>query len=401
MTMRITTNMSFDRSISYLQSTNTKIDKASQQYNTGMKFTTASENPTGMGNKIRLDAEISTYTQYSVNAGLAADSLGLEETSLNSIYSTLQNVQTQLQSAVNGTYDAYNFDAIATSIEESQSLLYDLMNTKTSNGEYIFSGSQAGQQTMVKTDKGYECMADAGFRQVKVSSSVQVTTSDSGLSLFEQCATSRTMKDNDDVSIKYVNIEAVNSFVDNCYDATKPDEKNGFNINIGTDANGGKIYTITNLGTGKVLQEGAVTTNGTISFNGMEIEAKDGDVYFNKPENTNVLNTLQKAIEALRNVDMNSEERATILSQVQVDIATANEKINVALGHVGARLNNIDNVINSNESISVIKQETLANISEVDVYDVTSELLKQQNALSVAQQTFSAVNGSTLFDYIR
>ena len=99
--MRITTSMSYDRSISYLQRSNSNVDKYSQQYNTGQKFTTAAEDPTGMGNSLRLEAEISTYTQYSVNAGLASDSLGLEETSLSNIYSALQSVQTKLQSAVN------------------------------------------------------------------------------------------------------------------------------------------------------------------------------------------------------------------------------------------------------------------------------------------------------------
>lgn len=167
--MRISTSLSFERSLSYLQSTNTKLDKASEQYNSGMKFTTAAEDPTGMGNKLRFDAEISTYTQYSVNAGLASDALGLEETALTSIYESLSSCVVSLQSSVNGTYDEYNLDAVATALEESLSLVFDLTNTKTSEGEYIFSGNQSMQPTMVKTSDGtYECQADAGYMQSRI-----------------------------------------------------------------------------------------------------------------------------------------------------------------------------------------------------------------------------------------
>ncbi|MGN1393584.1 MAG: flagellar hook-associated protein FlgL [Succinivibrionaceae bacterium] len=405
--MRITTNMSFNRSISYLQTTNSKIDKLSQQYNTGEKFTTAGEDPTGMGNKLRLETEISTYTQYSINAGLAADSLGLEETALTSIYSNLQSVLSELQTAVNGTYDKDNLEAIATSLEESQALIYDLMNTQTANGEYIFSGNQSSIQTIQKEANGYYvCNIDAGFRQIKISPSVQVRTSDSGLTLFQQSETSRNVivsdADKNNVSVKYKDVESFNSFYNDKY------TKSGTNeliIEYQEDGNnpGNGSYTV-KFGN-ETIQKGVIKEGDTIAFNGLEINLKKGvnqvTLKFDEPKNDNVLNTMQKAIDALRDPNMNSDELAKVLSQVQVDVSSANEKINISLGHVGARLSNIDKVIESNDSLKTIKQEAKANISEVDIYETTAELLKQQNALSVAQQTFSLVNGSTLFDYIK
>ena len=400
--MRITTNMSFDRSIKYMQNTNTRLDQASKQYNTGLKFDTAAEDPTGMGNKLRLEAEISTYTQYSVNAGLAQDSLGLEETSLSSMYEILGSVKVEMQSAVNGTLDNYNFEAIATSLEESLNLLFDLTNTKTADGEYIFSGNQSLQPTMVKQSDGtFKCQADSGFRQVKVAPSVKVTTSDSGLGIFEQCQLCRTASSDAASTISYKDNEQFNKFVNDYY---QNGGKNDFTVSVATD---GK-YELKSLRDNTVLQSGTLGDSKTITFNGMEIKM-NGDytqgalnltIKLDEPKNDNFLNSISRVIDVLRDDNVSHAEKMSMLASGQVNIEYAKENVNVALGHVGGRLTNIEDVINSNSTLSEIKTQAKANISEVDVYEATENLLKQQTALNFAQQTFSKVNGTTLFDYI-
>ena len=400
--MRITTNMSFDRSIKYMQNTNTRLDQASKQYNTGLKFDTAAEDPTGMGNKLRLEAEISTYTQYSVNAGLAQDSLGLEETSLSSMYEILGSVKVEMQSAVNGTLDNYNFEAIATSLEESLNLLFDLTNTKTADGEYIFSGNQSLQPTMVKQSDGtFKCQADSGFRQVKVAPSVKVTTSDSGLGIFEQCQLCRTASSNAASTISYKDNEQFNKFVNDYY---QNGGNNDFTVSVATD---GK-YELKSLRDNTVLQSGTLGDSKTITFNGMEIKmngdytqgALNSTIKLDKPKNDNFLNSISRVIDVLRDDNVSHAEKMNMLASGQVNIEYAKENVNVALGHVGGRLTNIEDVINSNSTLSEIKTQAKANISEVDVYEATENLLKQQTALNFAQQTFSKVNGTTLFDYI-
>lgn len=400
--MRITTNMSFDRSIKYMQNTNTRLDQASKQYNTGLKFDTAAEDPTGMGNKLRLEAEISTYTQYSVNAGLAQDSLGLEETSLSSMYEILGSVKVEMQSAVNGTLDNYNFEAIATSLEESLNLLFDLTNTKTADGEYIFSGNQSLQPTMVKQSDGtFKCQADSGFRQVKVAPSVKVTTSDSGLGIFEQCQLCRTASSNAASTISYKDNEQFNKFVNDYY---QNGGNNDFTVSVATD---GK-YELKSLRDNTVLQSGTLGDSKTIIFNGMEIKmngdytqgALNSTIKLDEPKNDNFLNSISRVIDVLRDDNVSHAEKMNMLASGQVNIEYAKENVNVALGHVGGRLTNIEDVINSNSTLSEIKTQAKANISEVDVYEATENLLKQQTALNFAQQTFSKVNGTTLFDYI-
>ena len=124
------------------------------------------------------------------------------------------------------------------------------------------------------------------------------------------------------------------------------------------------------------------------------------NITMDPPQTDNILNQINVAIDALRNDDLSNSERTNLLGQAQVNVENAKDNVDMYRGRVGARAANIDNVINSNESMSVIKQEAKANVTEMDVYEAVSDLLREQNALSVSQQSFSIVHGSSLFDFI-
>ena len=395
--MRVTTGLSFDRSVRYIQESNSRLETLNRQYNTGAKFVKASENPTGMGTRLRLDSEIASYQQYSVNAGLASDQLSLEETALSSIYESMLHAVTSMQAGVNGTYDQANFNTVAQDLEEVRDMLFNLMNTKTAGGEYIFSGNQSLIPAFSKTSDGeYICNADGGQRQVKVSPSVTLTTSDSALSVFEKAQICRTATPGTaGTAVSYDNSDEFNSFVNGYYDVY---QNNDLNISVT-----GNTYTITGRG-GTVLQNGTVSDDGSVSFKGMKITLDNGVnnavVSLDPPANDNVLNTLTSIIDVLRDESVTAYDKGQILRMGQVSLNSAKENVNLTLGHVGARLSNIDSVISSNNALSDIKTEVRANECEVDVYEVVSELLQEQNALNVARQTFSSIHGSTLFDYI-
>ena len=395
--MRVTTGLSFDRSVRYMQESNSRLETLNRQYNTGAKFAVASENPTGMGTKLRLDSEIASYQQYSVNAGLASDQLSLEETALSSIYESMLHAVTSMQAGVNGTYDQANFNTVAQDLEEVRDMLFDLMNTKTAGGEYIFSGNQSLIPAFSKTSDGeFICNADGGQRQVKVSPSVTMTTSDSALSVFEKAQLCRTATaGTSGVSVAYDNSDVFNSFVNGYYDVY---QNNDLNIAVT-----GNTYTVTGRG-GTVLQNGTVSDKGVINFRGMEITMDSGVnsavISLDPPANDNVLNTLSSIIDVLRDDSVSAYDKGQMLRMGQVSLNSAKENVNLTLGRVGSRLSNIDAVISSNNALSDIKTEVRANECEVDVYEVVSELLQEQNALNVARQTFSSIHGSTLFDYI-
>ena len=89
--MRITTSMMYDRSIGSMMKTSERLNKASQQFDTGDRFTTAGEDPTAMAQKLNLTTEIARYKQYSSNGTSLQASLTLEETTLDSLYTAMNS----------------------------------------------------------------------------------------------------------------------------------------------------------------------------------------------------------------------------------------------------------------------------------------------------------------------
>ena len=57
-------------------------------------------------------------------------------------------------------------------------------------------------------------------------------------------------------------------------------------------------------------------------------------------------------------------------------------------------------VLDSNESLSDIKTESKAKVSEVDAFEAASDLVQSQNQLAVSRQIYSMLSKQSLFDYI-
>ena len=402
--MRITTNMTYQNSTRALQKASERLDKASEQMTTGDKFATAGEDPTGMAQKLSLTSKITAFQQYSTNGSLLDSSLTLEGTILDSVTTNLQSAYTLTQKSVNGAMSAADKKSIASELEQLQTQLYDLMNSKNADGEYIFGGNQSQTQPFVKNDAGdYEFKGDTGQRMIQVAPSVQIEANDSGLSVFQQVATRRTLSSTStDLAIGVSSQSEFDSFFRNQYDFTTPAN----NIyTISTTASPDQ-YLIT--GNNGYSQTGDYIPGEAINFNGISLTmaaaAGSGPAQqftLDAPTNDNVLNSLNTMIDKLKNSSsLTDEEWASTIADVQTHINNTLDRVGIIQGAVGGRQNNLDQIMNSNSSLQTITSEAKANVSEIDLYEAISNVFLQVNALTMAQQAFAKVNKSTLFDYL-
>lgn len=403
--MRVTTNMTYQSSMRALQKASERLDKASEQMTTGDKFATAGEDPTGMAQKLSLSSKITAFQQYSTNGSLLDSSLTLEGTILDSVTTNLQSAYTLTQKSVNGAMSAADKKSIASELEQLQTQLYDLMNSKNADGEYIFGGNQSQTQPFVKNDAGgYEFKGDTGQRMIQVAPSVQIAANDSGLSVFQQVATRRTVSSATatDLAIGVSSQSEFDSFFRNQYDFTTPANNQ---YTISTTASPDQ-YQIT--GNNGYTQSGDYIPGEAINFNGVALTmtavAGSGPAQqFNldAPTNDNVLNSLNKMIEVLKNSSaLTEEEWTSTVANVQSHINNTLDRVGITQGAVGGRLNNLEQIVNSNSSLETITAEARANVSEIDLYEAISNVSLQENALTMAQQAFAKVNTSTLFDYL-
>ena len=426
--MRISTSMQYRNHLSYLQTANSRVDQASMQYNTGKLFQTAGENPGGMSASMKYESDIASYKQYGLNAKIVADALSQEETALGQIYETMSSIQTRLIQAVNGTLDDGSRAALAEDIKQAQAQLFNTMNTKNAEGEYIFSGAQSSIPTYKLTSDGkYICQADGSSKNVNVSPNLTVQTTDSGLNIFENVHLAAdfnaTAKDQAGGAKNYhgsiSDYDQFNAFYSKHYNSgvngKDPDPaSNTFKIKVEAD---GKFKLTDNGNPAKVLQEGEVK-DGKIIVEGMEFEVPNGSpqngdeisIVLDKPRSDNILNQLTDIIKSLNTPidNANPADVTALRAQLTRDIVKMQENLNISKkqvdtyrGLVGARGANIEDIIKSNESLHDIKKEANANVSEIDAFEAVSNLLVTQNALQVAQQSYNIVHSTSLFDFMR
>lgn len=405
MTARVATDSMYRNSVYYMQRRNLELEKVNEQYNTGKKYQSAADSPSNFASTMRLEHDIAMYEQYTTNSGYALDNLTLEETSLSTINEVLDRANVLLQSGVNGSYSGTELNSISQELKEIQKQIYDLINTKTATGESIFSGGLSDIDAYLCQDDGtYVCQADCSQRFVQASSSAKIAVSDSAKNFFEHVETARSVDVTGGLTFSYSDYQSFESFYNRNYltDTNSATEttKNTYTVTqIGTE------YAVTDYSGNEVARSAAGAKN--LNFNGLNLNLENvsGSATFTlaTAENDNVLNTIGKAIAAIDNYNNGAITRSdadNILSQIQVSIRNTQLSVNTTMTSIGARQNTLDNIINANCEISDVKKEAKATISEVDLYEVTTDLTKTQTYLQMAMTSFNYVTGTSLFDYI-
>lgn len=423
--MRVSTTMQYRNHLSYLQGHNSRLDQASQVYNTGKKFQTAGQDPGGMSAHMKYEADIASYLQYTQNSKIVADNFAQEETALGQIYDSLSSVQTRLIQAVNGTLDDGSRAALAEDIKQVRDQIFNLMNSKNAEGEFIFSGAKSSVPTYTKTARGdYICNADGSNKYVNVSPTLTIQANDSGLNIFENTNLANTFGfvANDKGYLGTVkDYDEFNTFFKenfhygiNGADAAPP-TVNQFKIEVLAD----NKFKMTNVQTDAQIGPEGEIKDGKMIIAGMQFEMPNGaqptagdtiTVNLQKPEQDNILNQLTDIADALLvpqdeykpgNIVTSSHDLTRQVARMQENVNIAKKQVDTFRGMVGARGANIDAIIKSNESIHDIKKESDANVVEADAFTAVSDLMQAQAALQVAQQSYQVVHSSTLFDFMR
>lgn len=408
MTARVATDSMYRNSVYYMQRRNLELEKVNEQYNTGKKYQSAADSPSNFASTMRLEHDIAMYEQYTTNSGYALDNLTLEETSLSTINEVLDRANVLLQSGVNGSYSGTELNSISQELKEIQKQIYDLINTKTATGESIFSGGLSDIDAYIRLDKGtYVCQADCSQRFVQASSSAKIAVSDSAKNFFQHVETARSVEVEGGLTFSYSDYQSFESFYNKNYKTDDP------NKNKYTLTKSGTEYIVNDYTGAEVAKFAAGAKN--FNFNGLNFNLENFNLdsipentpttFFNlaTATNDNVLNTIGKAIATIddyNNGAITRSEVNNILSQTQVSIRNTQLSVNTTMTSIGARQNTLDNIINANCEISDVKKEAKATISEVDLYEVTTDLTKTQTYLQMAMTSFNYVTGTSLFDYI-
>lgn len=397
--MRISTAALHQQGVSNILRNQTALARTQNELALGTRLVTAKDDPAAWARASRLDQRVAELDRFTDNATLARNRLGLEETALISASDTLNRVRELALQANGGIQSADSRRAIALELESQLQHLLSTANTPDGNGRYLFGGSNDGGAPFSLNASGATYSGGAAVREIEVGPERSLSLGDTGSAVFQSQRTG------------------------NQTFAVQPDPNNGGSAHLTqarvADASawdGGSYtlgfnagqYEVRDAGN-NVVESGPYASGQAIRFRGVDLSfagtPADGDQFSVAPSAPQDLFALVQKVISLVDAAPATEAARAIN---HTGFFGALEELDAALSHlsdvrgtVGNRLSAIDQSMEQVGALDVQAQEMLSGLRDLDYAEAIGRLNLQMTALQAAQQTYSRVQGLSLFDYLR
>lgn len=210
--MRISTQQQFTNAVNNMQRSQNELARLQEQISSGKKINRPSDDPVAASQIVKLQRELAQFEKFEQNISVTQRRLELQETILTDIHTTLDRMRELTIQGATGTLSDADRKTVATELRQMADYAASLMNTKDSQGEFIFAGNKGFTQPYELLPNGrYEYRGDDGQRSIQVSPTLYVPSSDSGSYLFE--AVSRetritNLNDNSGIQLSFADREA-------------------------------------------------------------------------------------------------------------------------------------------------------------------------------------------------
>jgi flagellar hook-associated protein 3 FlgL len=185
--MRISTAQYYATTAANYQRNFNNLLKSAEQASSGVKLTTAADDPVGAARLLQLDQQSAMLGQYTTNISALNTAQAQEESVLDSINNVLQKVSELAVRAGGGSLNDDDRKSIAAELGASEDQLLSLMNSKDANGKYIFSGASNNTQPFARNSDGtYSYQGDQTQLQLKIGDSMSLGLNDTGWDVFQQ-----------------------------------------------------------------------------------------------------------------------------------------------------------------------------------------------------------------------
>ncbi|MBH0028562.1 flagellar hook-associated protein FlgL [Pseudoalteromonas sp. SWN29] len=406
--MRLSNNLMYQNNINKILENQQGVSRAQEQVNTQKRILSTSDDPSAMSQASLYSDKIQANEQYGKNITMLTSRLTNEETVLDNIKSSLERAHTLTIQAGNGAYSDIDREGIAEELKSIQSTVLDLMNAKTEDGKYLFSGYQDNTPAYSynSANQKYEYGGDQGLHKIKIAEGIDIKSSDNGFDVFEKVQARLNVSSNDGVvsggildSKVYVKEQGqFDSFHSAEYDPS------GANNTYSVITTAGSPATYTVEQGGDVLARGNIS-DGLIKFNGLEISISPvatGQVDFTlgAPQKENVLNTMSNLIAGLTDTSLDQDAFEQALADGLVQLGNGKNKVSLTQAGLGGRINAADKISQSNADLDINNKAARADLVELDMAEAITELTKQETALQASQATFGRLANLSLFDYL-
>ncbi|MFD1558526.1 flagellar hook-associated protein FlgL [Paraburkholderia silviterrae] len=409
--MRIATSQIYSNSLSTMENQQAQLLQVQQQVSTGVSLSSPADNPLGAAQAVQLSATSATLTQYASNQNTALSSLQLEDSTLSSVTSTLQSISQQIQSALNGSLNDSDRQALAKQLQGERSQLLTLANTTDGQGNYLFSGFKSTAQVFTNLPGGgVQYNGDLGQRLVQVGGARQIAVSDTGAAVFQSVSAvgSQAVAAGSSANTGTGTISGVT--------VTDPAQAtNGDSYSISFDQGSNPLtYTVTDSTTKQPVATSQPYTDGSaINLgNGMNVTISGtpawNDTFSVTPattqQNSSVFSTIDSVIAALQTpVNGSPSAGANLTNALQAGLtAIGNSISNVVTiqASVGGREQEVKALQTVTSTNSLQVTSNLSDLTTTDMTAAITQYTQLSNALTASQKSFAATQNLSLFQYI-
>ena len=159
-----------------------QVARLQEQIGTGRRIMTASDDPSGSIQLVKLNTELSKIESHQKNIAAVTRALSFEEVALDSANELLLRVRELTIQGQNGTLSQSDRDAIADEIDGLREQLLSIGNIVNAEGEYIFAGTASNAPAY---DAAAAFQGDTIVRQINIGAGVSVALGHSGSEVFE------------------------------------------------------------------------------------------------------------------------------------------------------------------------------------------------------------------------
>ena len=407
--MRVSTLLSQQIGVRTMATQEAKMLHTMQQLASGKRLLTPADDPLAAAQSVNVAQTESMNLRFGTNRGIAEQNLASEENVLNNITSALQGVLGRVVEAGNGSYSDGERRVLANVLRQTYESLMGNANATDGNGQYIFSGDRGNVAPYDAKTGVYQ--GNNGERLVQVGQTRQMSTSDTGLTVFSRTAPgTQTYVAEAGASNAGTGTFGKVEIVDTGNAAFGENFSLVFSQDP-ADANAPLQYSVIDAN-GVASPAQAYVEGATISVNGVSVaisgapEAGDSFDFVSATKlddasGFSVFGTLGDLITAL---ETPAEGDPAALANLSNALATANRKLNLHLDNVltvrasvGARMNELDALNDEGSMRNLNYKAQLSSLEDVDYREASTNIAVQQVALQAAELAYMKTQGLGLF----
>ena len=387
-----------------------QVNALQQQISTGLTVQTPEQNPAAYETAALGNDQISQLANDNTTQAAIQTQLGAANNAYSAMNTLLDNVQTIVLQALNGTTNAQNLNALSVQVQSASQQLLSIGNTIAPNGSYLFSGSRGSLAPFQPDSYGnIAYFGDAGQGQASIGQGESANTLVSG-EVFTAApagdgtstvtATASNQGTGQILQQGLVSASAASQF-----------QQGNAPITVSFAVAGGTTtYTATQSGaptiTGTLNSGGTGQTNVQLAGTDYAITGSpaNGDSFTIAPAHPQsafaLFQQISIALASASSTPAQVAQTNQILNQSLAGLAQYQQAVTTAQAQTGVTLQALSTAATGNSAQETTAQANVAAATAVDMPAAISALDQTMTALQAAMKTFGTAQSLSLFNYL-